>query len=102
KAKRPAMGKAAATHADRILLTSDNPRDEDPLAIIADIQPGLAGGRAAVLVEPDRRRAIARALREARTGDIVLVAGKGHETWQQLRDTRVPFEDPRVVLEELA
>jgi UDP-N-acetylmuramoyl-L-alanyl-D-glutamate--2,6-diaminopimelate ligase len=100
--KRAPMGRAVARQADLAVVTSDNPRDEDPLAIIADIHQGLTGGRAAVLVEPDRRKAIAHALREARAGDIVLVAGKGHETWQQLRDTRVPFEDPRVVLEELA
>jgi len=100
--KRAPMGRAVARQADLALVTSDNPRDEDPLAIIEDILPGLAGGKAAVLVEPDRRKAIQRALREARTGDIVLVAGKGHEAWQQLKDKRVPFEDPRVVLEELA
>jgi len=100
--KRAPMGRAVARQADLAVVTSDNPRDEEPLAIIEDILPGLAGGKAAVLVEPDRRQAIGRALREARTGDIVLLAGKGHETWQQLRDTRVPFEDPRVVLEELA
>jgi UDP-N-acetylmuramoyl-L-alanyl-D-glutamate--2,6-diaminopimelate ligase len=99
--KRAPMGAAVARSADLALVTSDNPRDEDPLAIIADILPGLERGRAVVLVEPDRRAAIARALQEARAGDIVLVAGKGHETWQQLRDTRIPFEDPRVVLEEL-
>jgi len=63
--------------------------------------PGFEGGRAAAHVESERRKAIARALAEARAGDIVLIAGKGHEAWQQIRDTRVPFEDPRVVLEEL-
>jgi UDP-N-acetylmuramoyl-L-alanyl-D-glutamate--2,6-diaminopimelate ligase len=101
RTKRAPMGAAVARHADRAWVTSDNPRDEEPLAIIAEILPGLAGGRAAVRVEPDRRAAIARALAEARAGDIVLIAGKGHEAWQQLRDFRVPFEDRRVVLEEL-
>ena len=99
--KRAPMGAAVGRWADLALVTSDNPRDEEPLAIIEDILPGLEGGRAAVVVEPDRRSAIARALHEARAGDIVLVAGKGHEAWQQLRSERIPFEDPRVVLEEL-
>ena len=95
------MGAAVAKFADLALVTSDNPRDEDPQAIIGDILPGLASGRAAVMVEPDRRSAIARALAQARATDIVLIAGKGHEAWQELRNTRIPFEDPRVVLEEL-
>jgi UDP-N-acetylmuramoyl-L-alanyl-D-glutamate--2,6-diaminopimelate ligase len=101
RTKRAPMGAAVARHADLAWITSDNPRDEEPLAIIDDVLPGFTGGRAAVRVEPDRRAAIARALAEARAGDIVLIAGKGHEAWQQLRDTRVPFEDRRVVLEEL-
>jgi UDP-N-acetylmuramoyl-L-alanyl-D-glutamate--2,6-diaminopimelate ligase len=105
--KRAPMGAAVARHADRAWITSDNPRDEEPLAIIEDILPGLAHGRATlagggVEIEPDRRKAIARALAEARAGDIVLIAGKGHEAWQQVRNERLPFEDPRVVLEELA
>jgi UDP-N-acetylmuramoyl-L-alanyl-D-glutamate--2,6-diaminopimelate ligase len=100
------MGAAVARHADRAWVTSDNPRDEEPLDIIADILPGFANGRAALAggameIEPDRRKAIARALAEARAGDIVLIAGKGHEAWQQVRNERLPFEDPRVVLEEL-
>jgi UDP-N-acetylmuramoyl-L-alanyl-D-glutamate--2,6-diaminopimelate ligase len=104
--KRAPMGAAVARHADRAWITSDNPRDEDPRAIIEDILPGFAHGRVtvtggAVEIEPDRRKAIARALAEARAGDIVLIAGKGHEAWQQVRDERLPFEDPRVVLEEL-
>ncbi len=109
--KRAPMGKAVARHADRAWITSDNPRDEDPRAIIEDILPGFEHGRATlaggtfkgctVVIEPDRRKAIARALAEARAGDILLIAGKGHETWQQVRDTRISFEDPRVVLEEL-
>jgi UDP-N-acetylmuramoyl-L-alanyl-D-glutamate--2,6-diaminopimelate ligase len=104
--KRAPMGAAVARHADLAWITSDNPRDEEPLAIIADILPGFVHGRVTsrggnVTIEPDRRAAIARALAEARAGDIVLIAGKGHEAWQQLRDRRIPFEDPRVVLEEL-
>jgi UDP-N-acetylmuramoyl-L-alanyl-D-glutamate--2,6-diaminopimelate ligase len=101
RGKRAPMGAAVAAHADLAWITSDNPRDEDPLAIVADILPGFATGRAAREIELDRRAAIARALSAARAGDIVLIAGKGHEAWQWSRDTRVPFEDPRVVLEEL-
>ncbi len=104
--KRAPMGAAVARHAERVWITSDNPRDEEPLAIIDDILPGFEHGRASledgsVEIEPDRRRAIARALAEARAGDIVLIAGKGHEAWQQVRDERLPFEDRRVVQEEL-
>ncbi|MSR62561.1 MAG: UDP-N-acetylmuramoyl-L-alanyl-D-glutamate--2,6-diaminopimelate ligase [Planctomycetes bacterium] len=99
--KRAPMGRAVARQADLCVVTSDNPRDEDPRAIIEDILPGLEHGRAAVEIEPDRRKAIARALASARAGDIVLIAGKGHETWQQVRDTRLSFEDPLVVQEEL-
>jgi len=100
--KRAPMGRAVARHADLAWVTSDNPRDEEPLAIIDDILPGFEGGRATVRVEPDRRKAIACALAEARAGDIVLVAGKGHEAWQQVRARRVPFEDRRVVQETLS
>jgi len=104
--KRAPMGAAVARHADRAWITSDNPRDEDPLTIIEDILPGFEHGRATlaggtVEIEPDRRKAIAHALAEARAGDIVLIAGKGHEAWQQVRNERLPFEDPRVVLEEM-
>jgi UDP-N-acetylmuramoyl-L-alanyl-D-glutamate--2,6-diaminopimelate ligase len=104
--KRAPMGRAVAQKADLAWVTSDNPRDEDPRAIIDEILPGFEHGRASVdggtvAIEPDRRKAIASALAEARAGDIVLIAGKGHEAWQQVRDRREPFEDPRVVLEEL-
>jgi UDP-N-acetylmuramoyl-L-alanyl-D-glutamate--2,6-diaminopimelate ligase len=107
RAKRAPMGAAAARQADLAWVTSDNPRDEDPRAIIEEILPGFEHGRAtlargAVRIEPDRRKAIACALAEARAGDIVLIAGKGHEAWQQVRDTRLSFEDQRVVLEELS
>jgi UDP-N-acetylmuramoyl-L-alanyl-D-glutamate--2,6-diaminopimelate ligase len=94
-AKRPLMGRVAARLADRVLLTSDNPRSEDPLAIIADIQGGIPAG-APVRTEPDRRRAIERAIASARPGGVVVVAGKGHETTQVIGDRTVPFDD-RVV-----
>lgn len=89
--KRPLMGTAASAYADRIVLTSDNPRSEDPLAIIAAIQAGLA--RAPDLVEPDRGTAIRRALAEAVPEDVVLIAGKGHEQTQEIAGRQIPFSD---------
>lgn len=88
--KRPAMGAVAARRADRIVLTSDNPRSEDPLAIIAAIAKGI--GRAHE-VEPDRARAIARAIGEASAADVVLIAGKGHERTQEIAGRSLPFSD---------
>lgn len=90
--KRPEMGEVAARLADRVLLTSDNPRHEDPLAIIAAIEAGMAT-TAHVTVEPDRTTAIAIALAEAQPGDVVLIAGKGHETVQVVGDQEHPFDD---------
>jgi UDP-N-acetylmuramyl tripeptide synthase len=87
------MGKVATQFADCVVITNDNPRSEDPLAIIADIRKGARGD---YVVEPDRRRAIARALREARRGDFVLVAGKGHENYQEVAGVRRPFSDVAV------
>jgi UDP-N-acetylmuramoyl-L-alanyl-D-glutamate--2,6-diaminopimelate ligase len=89
-AKRPVMGVAASRHADRIVLTSDNPRGEDPLGIIADIRRGVA---AACRIEPDRARAIEDAIGEAGEADVVLIAGKGHETFQEINGRRLPFSD---------
>jgi UDP-N-acetylmuramoyl-L-alanyl-D-glutamate--2,6-diaminopimelate ligase len=96
RAKRPEMGAAAAAGADRCYLTSDNPRHEDPLAIIDAVLAGVPAG-AGVVVEPDRRRAIELALGDARPGDVVVVAGKGHETAQEVGDRRLPFDDRSVV-----
>lgn len=96
RAKRPKMGRAAALLSDVAILTSDNPRDEDPLAIIDEVRAGVAtesGPRGAFVVEPDRHLAIRRALDEARTGDVVVIAGKGHETYQQIGSQRLPFDD---------
>lgn len=99
--KRPDMGAVATRDADAVVLTSDNPRHEDPAAIIADIERGIPAARRDVLVavEEDRRAGIARALAEARSGDVVVVAGKGHETTQALADREVPFDDAAVVRE---
>jgi len=90
--KRPQMGALAADLADRVLLTDDNPRGEDGDAIIAAIRAGMPDA-SAVLVERDRARAIALAVREARAGDVVLIAGKGHETCQEIAGTTRPFDD---------
>lgn len=95
--KRPLMGAVAATHADQVVLTSDNPRGEDPQRILADIRAGVPVGRAHVVrVEPDRARAIALAIREARAGDQVLIAGKGHERVQVESGVARPFADAAV------
>jgi UDP-N-acetylmuramoyl-L-alanyl-D-glutamate--2,6-diaminopimelate ligase len=88
-AKRPLMGAAAARLADRVLVTSDNPRSEDPLAIIAAIRRGAG----ACEVEPDRRQAIERAVSRAAPRDVILVAGKGHERTQEIEGRREPFSD---------
>jgi UDP-N-acetylmuramoyl-L-alanyl-D-glutamate--2,6-diaminopimelate ligase len=98
--KRSLMGKAALA-ADHAVVTSDNPRTEDPLRIIADILPGMAGAEDRYDVEPDRRRAIARALAAAQSGDLVLIAGKGHEDYQLVKDRVLAFDDRLVAAEEL-
>lgn len=102
KGKRPLMGEVAASLADRVVVTDDNPRTEDPAAIRADIIAGAAaGGERAEIVEiGDRYAAIAAALRGARAGDTVIIAGKGHETGQQIGDQLLPFDD-RVVAAEV-
>ncbi len=93
RTKRPLMGEAAARGSDFVVLTSDNPRSEDPLAIMNDAVVGLQRSGAKYVMEPDRKAAIALATREAAPGDIVLIAGKGHEKVQILRDGAVPFDD---------
>jgi len=90
--KRPQMGEVAARLADRVLLTSDNPRGEDPLAIIDAVRSGMTRTDG-LTVEPDRGAAIALAIAEARPGDVVLIAGKGHETVQVVGERTVPFDD---------
>ncbi len=98
--KRGPMGWAASCEADVVVVTSDNPRDEDPDAIIAAVVDGATGG-AQVLVDGDRRAAIATAFSRASAGDVVVIAGKGHETGQAVGDRVLPFDDRAVALELL-
>ena len=96
RTKRPLMGEAAGSLSDVVILTSDNPRGEDPLRIINDVRVGLQKTGTKYLVEADREKAIDMAINEAKPGDIVLLAGKGHETYQVLRDGPVEFDDREV------
>jgi UDP-N-acetylmuramoyl-L-alanyl-D-glutamate--2,6-diaminopimelate ligase len=92
RGKRPLMGAAASSGADLAVLTSDNPRSEDPMAIIEEVRAGaVSAGN--VVVEPDRAAAIALAVGEAKPGDVVVIAGKGHETGQTVGETTTPFDD---------
>jgi UDP-N-acetylmuramoyl-L-alanyl-D-glutamate--2,6-diaminopimelate ligase len=101
RAKRPMMGEVAGRGSDFVVLTSDNPRSEDPVAIINDALVGLQKTGVKYTVEVDRRKAIAIVIGEARPGDIVLLAGKGHETVQVTRDGSLPFDDVEVARESL-
>jgi len=101
RAKRPLMGQAAAEASDFVVLTSDNPRSEDPLAIMNDALVGIRRVDVPHIVEPDRAIAIERALKEAREGDVVILAGKGHETYQVLKDRTIPFDDRAVARDVL-
>jgi UDP-N-acetylmuramoyl-L-alanyl-D-glutamate--2,6-diaminopimelate ligase len=101
RSKRPLMGRAAGAASDVVVVTSDNPRSEDPERIVQDVLPGLRESKAKVVVEPDRERAIRIAIAEARRGDLVLLAGKGHEKTQVLRDRVVPCDDAGIALEVL-
>jgi len=89
-AKRPLMGGIAARLADRVLITSDNPRSEDPLAIIAQIKAGIEGKHE---IEADRARAIEKVISSSEKNDVVLIAGKGHETYQEIAGRRTHFSD---------
>jgi UDP-N-acetylmuramoyl-L-alanyl-D-glutamate--2,6-diaminopimelate ligase len=104
KTKRPRMGKAAGEGSDLVVLTSDNPRSEDPMTIIEEALAGVRETGTRCIVEQDRAGAIGIAIRAAQVGDIVLLAGKGHEKVQILRDGTVPFDDVAVaagVLKEI-
>ena len=94
--KRPLMGAAAGEHADMVVVTSDNPRTEDPLAIIAAAAEGVRAAGGEPLIEPDRRVAIGVALGAARPGDVVVIAGKGHEPYQTIGTVDHPFDDREV------
>jgi UDP-N-acetylmuramyl-tripeptide synthetase len=114
RGKRPLMGKVVAKYADTFVITSDNPRSEDPFRIINDIQGGInrkmdcvrgAPWRSSAkgyYIEPDRYEAIKKALNMAEPDDLVLIAGKGHETYQIFRDTVKPFDDRQVAMEILS
>jgi UDP-N-acetylmuramoyl-L-alanyl-D-glutamate--2,6-diaminopimelate ligase len=100
RGKRPHMGAVAADLADRIVLTDDNPRSEDPAAIVAEIRSGV-GDHPRVTAIHDRRAAIEHAIGRARPGDVVLIAGKGHEDEQIVGSARRPFNDRLVAVEAL-
>jgi len=101
RSKRPRMAQVACRFADRVVVTSDNPRQEDPQAIIADIVAGFDPGFTGFSTEPDRREAIGKALDMAAAGDVVLIAGKGHENYQIFKDRTVHFDDFEVVREKM-
>ena len=96
RTKRPLMGEAAGSLSNLVVLTSDNPRGEDPLRIINDVVVGLQKVNAPYQIEADREKAVALAIGEAQAGDIVLLAGKGHETYQVLREGKIDFDDREV------
>jgi UDP-N-acetylmuramoyl-L-alanyl-D-glutamate--2,6-diaminopimelate ligase len=99
RGKRPLMGQVAAELADVAIVTSDNPRSEDPLAIIEHV---LQGAGLDVEIDPDRRSAILRAIALAEAGDVVLIAGKGHESGQEIAGVVHPFDDRQVAREAVA
>ncbi len=102
RSKRPRMGKAAGALADWSIITSDNPRSEDPLEIIRDIEAGIHNnGAERYEIEPDRRAAIRKALRQGREGDYILIAGKGHEDYQIIKDRVTHFDDAEIIREIL-
>ncbi|MGH2539544.1 MAG: UDP-N-acetylmuramoyl-L-alanyl-D-glutamate--2,6-diaminopimelate ligase [Actinomycetota bacterium] len=101
RAKRPLMGRAATGNADLTVITTDNPRTEDPLAIITEIERGASEGGGRYVTEPDRRAAIGLAVREAGAGDVVVIAGKGHETSQEFANRTIEFDDRTVAREAI-
>ena len=98
RGKRPLMGKIASDLADVVIVTSDNPRSEEPIEIIEDI---LQGAGTDVEIDPDRRTAIGRAISLAEAGDVVVIAGKGHEQGQEVAGAKLPFDDRQVARELL-
>jgi UDP-N-acetylmuramoyl-L-alanyl-D-glutamate--2,6-diaminopimelate ligase len=103
RTKRPVMGRIAAALADTAIVTSDNPRSEDPMVIIDEIMAGVRGPMSEVRieVEPDRRKAIVRAVGIAQPGDVIVIAGKGHEPYQEINGIKHPFDDRLAAREAL-
>ncbi|MGE5326243.1 MAG: glutamate ligase domain-containing protein, partial [Deltaproteobacteria bacterium] len=101
RAKRPLMGEAASTLSDLAVLTSDNPRSEDPLRIMSDALVGLQKTGKPYLLEADREAAIRQTLGQAHEGDVIVLAGKGHETYQILKDRTIAFDDREVAAKVL-
>jgi UDP-N-acetylmuramoyl-L-alanyl-D-glutamate--2,6-diaminopimelate ligase len=101
RTKRPLMGEVAGELSDLVILTSDNPRSEEPLQIMNDVLVGLRRTDTRTIVEPDRAAAIRKAIEEAHAGDIVILAGKGHETYQIFRDRTIHFDDREAAREAL-
>lgn len=101
KTKRPLMGKAAGEFSDFCIVTSDNPRSEEPKSIIDDIIPGIKGTMCDYVIIEDRKSAIKRAIELAKSGDVIVIAGKGHETYQVLKDKTIHFDEREIVLEFL-
>jgi len=102
RAKRPEMAKIACLKSDQVILTSDNPRSEDPEAILAEMEAGVPEASAGkTLIISDRKQAIKTACRLAQSGDIILVAGKGHEKYQEIKGVKYPFDDKEILMKEL-
>lgn len=101
RSKRPRMARAAAKHSEYVVLTSDNPRTEDPMQIIQDAAAGFVGTSTEHAIEVDRARAIALLLAQAQPGDVVVIAGKGHETYQEVNGVKRPFDDRETAREAL-
>jgi UDP-N-acetylmuramoyl-L-alanyl-D-glutamate--2,6-diaminopimelate ligase len=100
KTKRPVMGEVACEHSDKVIFTSDNPRSEDPMKIIADMEMSLnTAARRKYVAIPDRKQAIKTAVGMAQTEDIVLVAGKGHEKYQEINGVKHHFDDKEILSE---
>ncbi|HVF31236.1 MAG TPA: cyanophycin synthetase, partial [Pyrinomonadaceae bacterium] len=99
KTKRAPMGRIAGENSDLVFITSDNPRTEDPLKIIREIEAGIAETKTEFLSVSDRREAIFRAVTAAKAGDVVIIAGKGHETYQIIGNDKFHFDDREVALE---
>ncbi|GGE68479.1 UDP-N-acetylmuramoyl-L-alanyl-D-glutamate--2,6-diaminopimelate ligase [Priestia taiwanensis] len=97
KSKRPLMGRIAGLYSDEILITSDNPRDEDPLEILHNIEQGIEGEHLSYALIVDRKDAIEQALKQAQLGDVVVIAGKGHETYQLINGKTIHFDDREIV-----